>query len=65
MLEGGTDLYIIAKGTLLQGTGIKSSECLSELKLVQSALGHSWCRTMPDIMSRVCRQFLSDKGSDI
>ncbi len=50
---------------LLLGTGMKSSEPLSDLML-QWALGSSWCMTMPGLMWPECisNQFLDDEGID-
>lgn len=53
-LEGRTDLHMLANRGL--GTGMKSSEPLSDLTLVQdNALPH---------VARVCRQSLDDEGID-
>lgn len=39
---------------IANGTGMKSSETLSDLTLVQWALGHPWCMTMPSHMWPDC-----------
>ena len=61
-LECRTDLHVKTNSTL---TAVRYCteifRAMSDLMLVQWALGSSWCNAWPHV-ARVCRQFQGDKG---